>query len=96
VRTSPLTEEETREAVMDALDSLPPEIADRLDNVAVIVEDRPPSGGLLGLFDPRGGLQRIIIYRELHPGAEEVKRTVLHEIGHYFGMDERRVRSWGL
>jgi predicted Zn-dependent protease with MMP-like domain len=96
VRTTPLTEEETREAVVDALDSLPPEIADRLDNVAVIVEGRHPSGGLLGQFDPRGGLQRIIIYRELHPSAEEVKRTVLHEIGHYFGMDERRVRSWGL
>jgi predicted Zn-dependent protease with MMP-like domain len=59
VRTHPLTEDETREAVVDALDSLPPEIADRLDNVAVIVEDRHPSGGLLGLFDPRGGLQRI-------------------------------------
>jgi predicted Zn-dependent protease with MMP-like domain len=96
VRTTPLTEEETREAAVDALDSLPPEIADRLDNVAVIVEDRHPSGGLLGLFDPRRGLQRIIIYRELQPSAEEVKRTVLHEIGHYFGMDERRVRSWGL
>jgi predicted Zn-dependent protease with MMP-like domain len=62
-----MTEEETREAVIDALDSLPSEIADRLDNV-----------------------------RELHPSAEEVKRTVLHEIGHYFGMDERRVRGWGL
>jgi predicted Zn-dependent protease with MMP-like domain len=96
VRTGPLTEEETREAVMEALDSLPPEIASRLDNVAVIVEDRHPSGGLLGLFDPRGGLQRIVIYRELHPSAEEVKRTVLHEVGHYFGMDERQVRSWGL
>jgi predicted Zn-dependent protease with MMP-like domain len=60
VRTSPLTEEETREAAMDALDSLPPEIAARLDNVA------------------------------------EVRRTILYEVGHYFGMDERQVRSWGL
>jgi predicted Zn-dependent protease with MMP-like domain len=91
-----LTEDETREAVMDALDSLPPEIADRLDNVAVIVEDRHPSGRLLGLFDPRGGLQRIIIYRELHSSAEDVRRTVLHEVGHYFGADEATVRGWGL
>jgi predicted Zn-dependent protease with MMP-like domain len=91
-----LTEEETREAVMDALDSLPPEIAERLDNVAVIVEERHPSGRLLGLFDPRGGLQRIIIYRELHSSTEDVRRTVFHEVGHYFGMDERQVRSWGL
>jgi predicted Zn-dependent protease with MMP-like domain len=25
-----------------------------------------------------------------------VKRTVLHEIGHYFGADETTVRGWGL
>jgi predicted Zn-dependent protease with MMP-like domain len=96
VKATHLSDEEFREAVMDALDSLPPEIAARLGNVAVIVEDRHPSGSLLGLFDPRGGLQRIVIYRELHPSAEEVKRTVLHEVSHYFGMDERQVRNWGL
>jgi predicted Zn-dependent protease with MMP-like domain len=91
-----LTDEEFQDAVQDALDSLPDEIAARLGNVAVIVEDRPPSGNLLGLFDPRGGLQRIIIYRQLHPDAEQVKRTVLHEVGHYFGADEATVRGWGL
>ena len=91
-----LTDEEFHEAVQDALDSLPDEIATKLDNVAVIVEDSHPSGNLLGLFDPRGGLQRIILYRELHPDAEQVKRTVLHEIGHYFGADEGTVRGWGL
>ena len=91
-----LTDEEFREAVQDALDSLPEGIASKLDNVAVIVEDRHPSGHLLGLFDPRGGLQRIIIYRELHPDSEQVKQTVLHEIGHYFGADEATVRGWGL
>jgi predicted Zn-dependent protease with MMP-like domain len=91
-----LTDEQFHEAVQDALDTLPQEIASRLDNVAVIVEDRHPSGRLLGLFDPRGGLQRIIIYRELHPDVEQVKRTVLHEIGHYFGADEATVRGWGL
>jgi predicted Zn-dependent protease with MMP-like domain len=91
-----LTDDEFREAVQDALDSLPPEIASELTNVAVIVEDRDPSGQLLGLFDPRGGLQRIIIYREHHTDAESVKTTVLHEIGHYFGADEATVRKWGL
>ncbi|MFL5906320.1 MAG: metallopeptidase family protein [Solirubrobacterales bacterium] len=25
-----------------------------------------------------------------------MRRTVLHEIGHYFGMNEQQVRSWGL
>jgi predicted Zn-dependent protease with MMP-like domain len=96
IRQPALTDEEFQAAVQDALDSLPEGIASRLTNVAVIVEERHPSGRLLGLFDPRGGLQRIIIYRELHPSAEQVKRTVLHEIGHYFGADEATVRGWGL
>ena len=96
MRQPALTDEEFRDAVQDALDSLPDYIASRLDNVAVIVEDSHPSGRLLGLFDPRGGLQRIIIYRELHPNKEQVRQTVLHEVGHYFGADEATVRAWGL
>ena len=95
-RAPEITDEEFRDAVQDALDSLPPDIALQLTNVAVIVEDRHPSGRLLGLFDPRGGLQRIIIYREHHTDAESVKTTVLHEVGHYFGADEATVRGWGL
>jgi predicted Zn-dependent protease with MMP-like domain len=91
-----MTDEEFEKAVREALDSLPPEISGKLTNVAVLVEDRHPSGELLGLFDPRGGLQRIIIYREHHTNAESVKTTVLHEIGHYFGADEATVRGWGL
>jgi predicted Zn-dependent protease with MMP-like domain len=95
-RTPALTDEEFRQAVQDALDSLPPDIASKLTNVAVIVEDSHPSGRLLGLFDPRGGLQRIIIYREHHTSRESVRQTVLHEVGHYFGADEATVRGWGL
>ena len=95
-RVPAMTDEEFRDAVQDALDSLPPDIASKLTNVAVIVEDRHPSGRLLGLFDPRGGLQRIIIYREHHADAESVRQTVLHEVGHYFGADEATVRGWGL
>ena len=94
--TPALTDEQFQDAVQEALDSLPPEIASKLTNVAVLVEDRDPSGRLLGLFDPRGGLQRIIIYREHHTSAESVRDTVLHEIGHYFGADEATVRGWGL
>jgi predicted Zn-dependent protease with MMP-like domain len=97
VRGAPaVTDEEFRAAVQDALDSLPPDIASQLTNVAVLIEDRPPSGELLGLFDPRGGLQRIIIYREHHTDAQSVRDTVLHEVGHYFGADEATVRGWGL
>lgn len=91
-----LTDEETREAVREALDMLPPEIAAKLDNLAVIVEDDHPSGRLMGLYERRMGMHRITIYRERNQTAEEVRRTVLHEVGHYFGMDEERVRGLGL
>jgi predicted Zn-dependent protease with MMP-like domain len=90
----PLSEEECREAVQDALDSLPPEIGARLENVAVIVDDGPPNG-LYGLYDPRGGLPRIVIFRRSNPSAEQVRRTVLHEVGHHFGMSEGQIRELG-
>jgi predicted Zn-dependent protease with MMP-like domain len=89
-----LTEEETREAVQEALDALPAEIAGQLDGVAVIVEDRHPAG-LMGIYDPRGGLKRIVIFREANPSREEVRRTVWHEVGHYFGMDEEHIHRLG-
>jgi predicted Zn-dependent protease with MMP-like domain len=91
-----MTDDEVRDAVQDALDSLPADISSKLTNVAVLVEDSHPSHRLLGLFDPRGGLQRIIIYREHQTSPETVRDTVLHEIGHYFGADEATVRGWGL
>jgi predicted Zn-dependent protease with MMP-like domain len=89
-----LTEDETRAAVADALDALPDEIAAELGDVAVIVEDRHPDG-LMGIYDPTGGVRRIVIFREANPTTREVHRTVWHEIGHHFGMDERRIRGLG-
>jgi predicted Zn-dependent protease with MMP-like domain len=89
-----LTDEETREAVQEALDELPDEFAGRLGDVAIVVEDRHPDN-LMGIYDPRGGLQRIVIFRDANPSRAEVKKTVWHEIGHYFGMDEGRLRDLG-
>jgi predicted Zn-dependent protease with MMP-like domain len=89
-----LSEPDTREAVQEALDALPDEIAAQLAGVAVIVEDRHPDG-LMGVYDPSGGIHRIVIFREANPTRAEVRRTVLHEIGHHFGMDEDHVRSLG-
>jgi predicted Zn-dependent protease with MMP-like domain len=91
---TPLSDEECELAVREALDSLPPEIGDRLENVAVIVDDSPPEG-LMGVYDPRGGLQRIVIFRRANPDADEVRRTVLHEVGHHFGMSEEQIRELG-
>jgi predicted Zn-dependent protease with MMP-like domain len=89
-----LSDEETRAAVIEALDSLPPQIAKQMGEVAVIVEDRHPDG-IMGIYDPIGGLQRIVIYRDANPNAEEVKRTVLHEVGHHFGMGEEQLGDLG-
>jgi predicted Zn-dependent protease with MMP-like domain len=89
-----LTEAETRKAVQEALDALPDEIASRLEGVAVVVEDRHPAG-LMGIYDPVGGIHRIVIFRESNPSAEEVRKTVWHEVGHYFGMDEAGIHRLG-
>ncbi len=86
---------ETEAAVREALDSLPSWVTEELGEVAVIVEDSHPEG-LMGIYDPVGGLQRVVVFRDANPNAEEVKRTVLHEIGHHFGMDEEQVDSLGL
>jgi predicted Zn-dependent protease with MMP-like domain len=90
----PMTDEQCRDAVIDALDLLPSEISSKLTNVAVIVEDRHPDG-LMGIYDPSGGLQRIVIFREANPTPQEVKRTVLHEVGHHFGMREAEISELG-
>jgi len=93
------------EVVRRAVDSLPPEIAAGLENVAVVIEDEHPDDpDLLGLFseDPYLPAQ-ITIYRlpleESFPDPrlleEEIRITVLHEIGHYFGMDEEQIARLG-
>ena len=89
-----MSEEEVTEAAREALDSLPAGIARELQGVAVIVEDSHPEG-LMGIYDPSGGLQRIVIFRDANPDAQEVQKTVLHEVGHHFGMDETQVRELG-
>ena len=89
-----LTDEQVRAAVQEALDALPPEFAARMGEVAVVIEERHPDE-LMGIYDPVGGLQRIVIFRDANPTAEEVRRTVWHEVGHFFGMDEQRLDDLG-
>jgi len=119
------------ELVEEALEGLPPEFAERLENIDVEVEVRPSRrtlrqmgllgrGTLLGLYQgiPQtrrtsnyGNVlpDRIVIYRE--PILEEaeavsdeegedldaavrkiVRRTVLHEVGHHFGLSDGELR----
>jgi predicted Zn-dependent protease with MMP-like domain len=89
-----ISEDECREAAREALDSLPKWVRERIGEVAVIVEDSHPDD-LLGIYDPVGGVQRIVIFRDANPTAEEVRTTVLHEVGHYFGVEEDRLEELG-
>ena len=92
--TFDLTEDECREAAVEALDSLPDWVRERLGEVAVIVEDSHPEG-LMGIYDPVGGLRRIVIFRDANPSAEEVRKTVWHEVGHHLGMGEQQLHELG-
>ena len=93
------------EIVRRALDSLPAEIAAKLENVAVVVEDENSDDpDLLGLFAEEPYMPaQITIYRlpleEAFPDPleleNEIRITVLHEVGHYFGMDERQIAELG-
>lgn len=122
-----LTDEEFESAVMDAIDSIPEEFLDDLENVAIVVADEPEeedfdgdgyfteSGDLLGLYDGLALTERdmgygtgdypdtITIFKGPHERLgdsrayvlEEVRKTVVHEIAHYFGLDEDQVDKMG-
>ena len=89
-----MTEDEVREAAIEALDALPAWVREQLGDVAVIVEESHPDN-LMGIYDPVGGLRRIVIFRAANPNAEEVRRTVWHEVGHHLGMDEAQLHELG-
>ena len=89
-----ITADECRVAAREALDSLPEWVRREMGEVAVIVEESHPDD-LMGVYDPVGGLQRIVIFRAANPSAEEVRRTVLHEVGHYFGIGEEQLEGLG-
>jgi predicted Zn-dependent protease with MMP-like domain len=94
------------EHVRRALDSLPPELAKGLRNVAVVIEEEDPEDpDLFGLWESSEYLpDRISIYRrplleEFGDDPAELEReiriTVLHELAHYFGIDEDRLDDLG-
>jgi predicted Zn-dependent protease with MMP-like domain len=94
------------EHVRAALDELPPELARGLENVAVVVEDENPTDPeLFGLFEETPYMPaKVTIYRrplEAEFGddpellEDEIRITVLHELAHYFGIDEERLDELG-
>jgi predicted Zn-dependent protease with MMP-like domain len=94
------------EHVRRALDALPPDLARGLENVAVVVEEEHPGEpDLFGLFEEAPYLPaKVTIYRRPleaefghDPGEleHEIRITVLHELAHYFGIDEDRLDQLG-
>jgi predicted Zn-dependent protease with MMP-like domain len=93
---------EFEQLVETAIDAIPESFRPYLENTVFIVEERSTEG-LMGLYDGSGALHagegfpdRITLYKESHERAvqslpellEEVRRTILHEVGHHFGMEE--------
>jgi predicted Zn-dependent protease with MMP-like domain len=93
------------EHVQRALDSLPSEVARELENLVVVVEDEDPEDrDLFGLWQSAEFMpDKITIFRkplvEAFPDPrdleEEIRITVLHELAHYFGIDEGRLDELG-
>jgi predicted Zn-dependent protease with MMP-like domain len=116
---------EFEQLVIEALDSLPPDIARMLDNVEVTVAGWPspatlrsagvrPGQTLFGLYEGIPQTQRTSHYGLVLPDKitifqgpieryrrtpeairEQVRRTVIHELAHHFGISDERLRELG-
>ena len=116
---------EFEDLVRQAMETLPEEFVARLENVDVVVADRPnaeqigvsgaPEGEtLLGLYEgvplvdrENYGLvvpDKITVFQmpleEMCSTREElideVRVTVVHEVAHFFGLDDHALREMGL
>jgi predicted Zn-dependent protease with MMP-like domain len=93
------------EIVEAALAELPPELARGLENVAIVVEEeRAGDPELFGLWEAEEYMpDKITIFRrplvrsfpDEDELREEIRITVLHELAHYFGIDEDRLDELG-
>ncbi|UCH36087.1 MAG: metallopeptidase family protein [Armatimonadota bacterium] len=120
-----LPRETFEQLVAEAIEGLPDEFADKLDNVEFIIENHPspddydergvePGSVLLGLyhgvplterspFSPTMMPDEITIFQrpleQVCRTPEEiiyqVRRTVLHEIAHHFGISDERLEELG-
>ena len=106
-----------------AIAGLPAAYAHWLEEVPVIVEDRPSGADLRGLENPDdeplglyvgGSLEegdisgalppRVMLYRlplleacqTREQLTEEIRKTLLHELGHHAGMDEEDLERHGM
>src|SRR5690242_15107102 len=93
--------QEFEELVQKAIESIPKPFQPYLENTMFIVEESSPRG-LMGLYHRATALhagegmpEQITLYKRSHERAattmnqlvEEIRRTILHEVGHHFGME---------
>ena len=114
-----MTREEFDKLVEDAVAEIPQVFRDKLDNVAILVEDYPTGeikhryqkGLLLGIFmgvpltkqnwELAYPPHRVILFQKnieaVSRTDEEIKHqiqtTLIHELGHFFGFDEKEIRE---
>ena len=99
----------------EALATLPEELLDDLENVAIVVEDEPEDGSeTLGIYEGTALTERDSSWFGMLPDRvalfrgplsrmcededelfEEIAITLVHEIGHYHGIDEERLHELG-
>ncbi|MBM2832282.1 MAG: putative Zn-dependent protease, minimal metalloprotease (MMP)-like domain [Dehalococcoidia bacterium] len=116
-----MTREKFEELARRAVESLPEEFKLRLENVDILVEDRPTveqrgrrGSEILGLYEGVPHTERGENYNLAMPDritlfqkpieamcrsdeeiATEIERTIIHEVAHHFGIDDRQLKKMG-
>ena len=118
-----MTRDDFRALVKAAIDTIPDQFASAINNVAIVVEDRPSpellrdmemdDGDLMGLYQGTPLTERgsgygnqlpdqITLFKQPIESAcegdedcivEEIGMTLIHELGHYFGMSEDEIMA---
>ena len=118
--------EKFEELVVRAIEGLPDEFRERLDNIDIVIADRPSpeqlmytdkkrGETLLGLYEGVPLTHRSSFYGMVAPDkitvfqkaieamcrsdtqiVAEIRRVVLHEIAHHFGIGDDRLKELGM
>lgn len=115
-----ISDEEFNELINEALSSLPGEHVERIQNIAIVMQDAPTDEQrvklqlrhdetLFGLYEgvplpQRQGIDpilpdKITLFKlplaahatYLSDLKEQIRHTLWHEIGHYYGLDHKRI-----